>query len=296
MKKLVRIVLALVVVVVIGLGVLYFYRNSLIRTQVEKQANASLGVPTSLGSANVGLFGGTLGLGDLKIGSPKGYQADQMFTLGELGVGVNYGELRQNPIRVKTLTIDRPKAVLEYVDGKFNFQALMDQMAPSEKTEGEPKKMIIGELTVKDAQVEVRAPMLPQPVSLTIPTVTLKDVGTGEGAKNGAAIKDVVGATMSALAASAANSPQLKNLDVLTGALKAQAQQVLGNVQKELGNQIQAITGNVTGELNKALGGAGVDVGKAVENVTGGKDPAKAVQEGLGGLLGGDKKKNDEKK
>jgi uncharacterized protein involved in outer membrane biogenesis len=292
MKKLVvRVVLALVLILVVGLGALYFYRNSLIRSQVEKQANTSLGVTTTLGSANLGLFGGTLSLGDLKIGSPKGYQAPQMFTLGELGLGVNYGDLRKDPVRVRNITIDKPKAVLEYVDGKFNFQALMDQMGTSsdKKDSGETQKLIIDELTVKDAAVEVRAPMLAKPITVTVPTVWLKNIGNGEGAQNGAAIKDVIGATMSALAASAANSPELRNLDI-KGALQSQAQQVMGKVQKELGQQLQAITGNLSNEVGKALGGTGAD------KTIGGKDPAKAVEEGLGGLLGGEKKQKDKDK
>ena len=113
MKKIVlRVVLALVLILVVAVGGLYFYRNSLIRSQVEKQATTSLGVPTTLGSANLGLFGGTLSLGDLKISSPKGYQAPQMFTLGELGLGVNYSDLRKDPVRVSKISIDKPKAVL----------------------------------------------------------------------------------------------------------------------------------------------------------------------------------------
>ena len=103
MKKLIRIALALVLLLVIGVAVLYFYRNSLIRSAVESQANSSLGVKTTLGSANLGLFGGTLSLGDLKIGSPAGYKADQMFTLNELGLGVNYGELRKQPVGIVRL-------------------------------------------------------------------------------------------------------------------------------------------------------------------------------------------------
>src|SRR5881275_1972575 len=129
MKKIiVRTLLALVLLLMIAVGGLYFYRNSLIRSAVESQANSSLGVKTTLGSANLGLFGGTLSLGDLKIGSPAGYKADQRFTLNELGLGVNYGELRKQPIHVSKLVIDKPRAVLEYVNGKFNFQSLVDQM------------------------------------------------------------------------------------------------------------------------------------------------------------------------
>lgn len=295
-KTLVRVALALVAVLVIALGGLYFYRNSLIRSAVESQASSSLGVPTTLGGAHLGLFGGTLDLDDLKIASPAGYKADHMFTLGGLDLGVNYADLRKDPVRVGKITIDKPKAVIEYADGKFNFQALMDQLGsqPSDK-KTEPVKMIIDELTVKDAAVEVRHPMLPSPVSVTIPSVTLKQIGNGEGAQNGAAIKDVVGATMSALAASAANSPQLKDLSALTDQLKAQAQQALSKAQKELGQQVQSITGNVTTEINKRLGETGIDTGK-LKDLTGGKDPAKAVDDGLKNLLGGKKKKDEEKK
>jgi uncharacterized protein involved in outer membrane biogenesis len=298
MKKIViRIVLGVVVVLVIAVAGLYFYRNSLIRSAVESQANSSLGVKTTLGGAELGLFGGTLELEDLKIGSPQGYSAEQMFTLGELDLGVKYGELRQDPVRVRRIVIDRPKAVLEYVNGKFNFQAMMDQMAGKDaKTEKgkDPVKLIVDELTVKDASVAVRAPMLPSELAITIPTVTLKEVGTGEGSKNGAAIRDVVGAAMSALAAKAAESPQLANFAQLKGQLESQAKEVAGKVSRQLSEQVDTITKDVTGEVNKALEGTGVDVNKAVKDATGGKDPAKTVEKGIGDLLGG--KKKEEKK
>jgi len=298
MKKIViRIVLVLVLVLAVGLGTLYFYRNRLIRSAVETNASSSLGVKTTLGSANLGLFGGTLSLGNLNIGSPSGYSAPQMFTLGELGLGVDYGGLRKDPIHVSKITIDKPKAVLEYVNGKFNFQALMDQMGGGQQKtpdNKEPVKLIIDELMVKDAAVEVHAPMIPSAITVNIPTVTLKQVGNGDGAQNGAAIKDVVGATMSALAASAANSPQLKDFGQLNQILRDQAQQAMAKVQKELGQQVQAMTSQVTGELNKALG---PDAGKMLQGVTGGKDPAKMVDEGLKGLIpGGDSKKKDKEK
>jgi uncharacterized protein involved in outer membrane biogenesis len=295
MKKiLVRSAVALVAVLLVALAALYFYRNSLLRSAVESQANSSLGVKTTLGAAHLGLFGGTLDLDDLKIGSPAGYKADHMFTLNGLDLGVHYADLRKDPVRIGLITIDKPKAVLEYADGKFNFQALADQLGgntpPSDK-QSQPVKLIIDELTVKDAAVEVRHPMLRSPISVTIPTVTLKQIGNGDGAQNGAAIKDVVAATMSALAASAANSPQLKDLSALTDALKAQAQQALSKVQKELGQQIQS----VTGQLDKRLGDTGLDTGK-LKDLTGGKDPAKAVDDGLKNLLGGKKKSDDKKK
>ena len=40
MKKLMRLVLVAVVLLIIGVGVLYFYRNSLIRSAVETNASS----------------------------------------------------------------------------------------------------------------------------------------------------------------------------------------------------------------------------------------------------------------
>jgi uncharacterized protein involved in outer membrane biogenesis len=171
MKKIVlRSALALVAVLVVALAAVYFYRNSLLRSAVESQASNSLGVKTTLGAAHLGLFGGTLDLDDLKVGSPAGYKADHMLTLGGLDLGVHYADLRKDPVRIGQITLDQPKAVLEYADGKFNFQALADQLGggtqPSDK-QSQPVKLIIDELTVKDAAVEVRHPMLPTSGSLS---------------------------------------------------------------------------------------------------------------------------------
>jgi hypothetical protein len=184
---------------------------------------------------------------------------------------------------------------LEYVNGKFNFQALMDQMSSTKTPENkEPVKLIIDELTVKDAAVEVHAPMLPNAITVNIPTVVLKQVGNGEGSQNGAAIKDIVGATMSALAASAANSPELKNFGALNQILRDQAQQAMGKVQKELGQQIQGMTQQVSGQVEKVLG---PDAGKMIQGATGGKDPGKLIDDNLKGLIpGGEKKKDKDKK
>ena len=306
MKKLRRIVGVLVALVVVGVGVLYFYRNSIVRSVVEKQSTASLGVPTKLGSANVGLFGGTLNLSDFKIASPSGYSAEQIFTLGALDLGVSYGQLREKPIRVNSMVMDKPVVVLEHANGKFNFQAMMDNMGggSAKSTSKEPKtedgkdpvKLIIDQLTVKDATVTLKAfpPLLPKDFTVTVPELKLANIGNAEGAKNGAAIKDVVGAVISALAAKVSTMPDLKQFGDLDKLLGQQAKAVMGDISKEMEKQVSQIQGQVLGEVNKALGNVGGDVGKLIP---GGGDLSKDINKVLPGggdlgkvLGGGDKK------
>src|SRR5215217_5122344 len=94
------IVLLLLLVVVVGGIVLYMNINRIVRQQVEKQSTAQLNVPTKLDSANVSLFGGSVNLSKFDVGSPQGFQAPAMMSLGGIDVGVTLGELRQDPIRV----------------------------------------------------------------------------------------------------------------------------------------------------------------------------------------------------
>ena len=121
-----RILLVVVLLLVVGGVIVYFTLDGIIRNQVEQQSSKSLNLPTKLESANLSLFGGTLSLKNYQVSSPPGFSGEPMLSLGELGVGVSYRELRGDPVKVQSITIDRPKMLLEHVNGKFNIKAMAD--------------------------------------------------------------------------------------------------------------------------------------------------------------------------
>src|SRR5438270_10767294 len=101
MKKTIKwIVLALVLVIVIGVIVVLLKLDGIGKSTVESQTENQLKLKTDLGSAHVSVFGGKVKLSDLKIGSPQGFTAPEMFALGGVNVGVTYGQLRDDPIRI----------------------------------------------------------------------------------------------------------------------------------------------------------------------------------------------------
>src|SRR3954471_11011571 len=113
MKKVVkRGVIGLVALVVLAIGIVWLSLNSIVRSTVESQASTQLGVPTTLGGANVSLFGQSLSLNDLKIGSPKGFPAPQLFTLGGTNVSVNVTHLTGTPVRVESIAVNQPTLVI----------------------------------------------------------------------------------------------------------------------------------------------------------------------------------------
>src|SRR4051812_35038475 len=108
-----------VLLVVIGLVALYLSLNSIVRSTVEKQSTAQLNVPTNLQAANVSLLGGDVSLKGFQVGSPQGFKADQMMSLGGVDVGVKLSQLREQPLRVNQITITDPKMVIEMQGMKF---------------------------------------------------------------------------------------------------------------------------------------------------------------------------------
>jgi hypothetical protein len=278
MKLFRRILLAVVLLIVIAVVVVYMRLDGIVKNEVETQASSSLNLKTTLDNAKLSLFGGKLSLNQLQIASPQGYSAPQMFGVGDTSVAVSYGELRKTPVHIGSIVIDKPKLVIEQQNGVFNFKKAMDSIPPGDSSapKGEPLKLVIDDLQVRNATVVVRPglPGLPAEINVAVPSIVMKNVGTGDGSQNGAAVKDVVMQVITALAGSASNSTDLPaELKSLLGAN-------VGAVAGQLGAEAQKrIAAAIPGDLGKNLSQIVKDPQALI------KDPSKAVQ-GLGGMLG----------
>lgn len=286
MKILKWVLLGLVAVVIIGLVVFWVTLDRVVRRTVEAQATKSLATQTTLDGASVAPIRGKLALDDLKIDSPAGFTAEHILTLDGVNMEVSYGELRQDPVRVSSVRIKQPTLVLEVKDlTKTNIQALMDQIPKGPEPTGEekPVNLIIGTLAVEDATVLVRPGIqgLPQEIKLTLPTLQMTDVGTGEGNQNGAAIKDVVMLVLTEMASKAADSDQIP--PELRQLLALDVKQLTARLQQELNVQIE----KVSQELGKKLGGElGTVVGDVLKDPKAATtNPSAAIEQGLGALL-----------
>lgn len=283
--KIVKWSLLVVVLLIIIAGLVgYFSLNGIVRRTVQSQSEKSLNLPTTLAGANVSLFGGHLTLNDYKVGNPAGYGKDNMLSLDSINVNVSYGQLRQEPIRVQSIEIKGPRLLLERNGTQLNVQAAMEQMPKTEPAEpSKPMKVIIDNLTVSNAQVVIKPaiPGLPEEYTLTIPTVSLSNIGSGEGAENGAAIKEVVMLLTTTLAAKAAESEQLP--PELRQLLSLDVGQLTQALQAKFNVQVQKLADDLAKKLPPGVGNLVEDAAKNPEEVL--KDPGKTLQRGLDGLI-----------
>lgn len=286
MKILKWVVLAVVLLLIVGGLVLYFSLNGIVRSTVQKQTQNQLKVDTQLGSAKVSLFGGSLSLNDFALGSPKGFAAPRLFQLGQASVDVSYGQLRDDPIRIKNVTIQRPVLTIEQTNGQVNIKSLLDQLPPAAQPAGEQKqiRLIIDQLSIANPQVVLRPgiPGLQEQIVIPMQGITLQGVGTGEGNQNGAAIQQVVMEVIGAMADAAAKSDKVPA--ELRALITLDPSQLASKLGETAGKEMQ----KVQQQLQKQLPAPATQaIGDVLQKATGQQDPGKAVEKGLGGLMGG---------
>src|SRR6266436_2794485 len=240
MRPLRRVLLVLVSLLVIAGVVAWLNLDRILKRTVETEGSSSLKLSTTLNRAHLSLLGGRLHLNRLDIASPKGFSAPHMLELGDVDLAVRYGQLRKDPIHVQSLTLNQPRLVIEQSNGVVNFKKALDRMPASDSSAEKPLKLIIDELKMQDAQVVIH-PGLPgvrQEIVVPVPSITLKNVGSGS--LNGGQV---------------------------AGKLGAEAQrQIAAAIPGELGNRLSKVAGDPQ---------------------TLAKDPSKALQGELGGILGG---------
>jgi uncharacterized protein involved in outer membrane biogenesis len=245
--------------VLAGLFIGYMMLNNIVRLAVEKNATQSLKVQTQLGRASVAPFAGDVSLTDLRVASPEGFTAGNMFMLGHLKVEVSYSELFGAPVKVASVTIDKPRLVIEQAGGKLNFMELAknlksDKPAPAPGDKSEPIKVIINQIQMSGAEVVILPgiPGLDKPITLTIPPINLSNIGNADGAQTGEEIGRVVTELVQAIAQKAAESdrvpPQVREL------LKLDLTNLRAELQGRLESEIDKAKGKAIDEINKGIG------------------------------------------
>jgi len=286
------VILLLIVTVVAGA----FFINSIARKGIESGSTYALGVPTTLVSARVGLTSGEFSMSGLNVANPAGgFTTSDFLSLGEGSVAVSLGSLRDDVVELPTLTLSDISMNLERKGALSNYQIILDNLKRFESGESKPaepggpsKKFVIRKLQIRDVNVHVD--LLPEGGKLTqvdvpIDLIELKDVGSG-GKSVG--ISDLAGVILKTIITVAIQ----KGGDLIPGDISGELTRSLGELRNLSDQDITVLLGD--GTVVKTLGKTGEELRKAAGDV--GKKAEEGVKrlgEGIGNILGGEKKKDE---
>ncbi len=194
MKKLLKVLAALFLLSVIALVAIgFFFLDPIVTRTVNTVGPRVTGTKVELDAARISPLTGGATLAGLFVGNPEGWTGDKAIYLGTLRASVQPISLLRDHVVVNEVFIDGPEFVYERrLLGGSNIDALLRQIEqntgggarPPTTTEpgGAPKapmKFAIRELRVENAKVTLIA--AGRTVTLTLPPLTIRDLGVAEG-------------------------------------------------------------------------------------------------------------------
>jgi len=271
----------LVVLIVLATAVVGLFANSALKVAIETAGTKALSVDVSVKEVDLSIIGGRLGIADLTINNPPGYQNDLLLELGQASVEVDTKSLLSDIVNIKDIRLDGMTIVLEQrgVSGN-NLQDIMKKLPAVDEKASKPsgKKLHIDTLEITNTNVKVK--LLPVPskadtLKFKLAPIKLTDLGGDNDL-------DTVGLSRTILLALAGGIAE-QGTNVLP-------KEMLGSITTEL-RKLGGLPDVLTQAGIKVLD-AGTDTGKGAGEgvIKGAEDVGKGITDGIKGLF---EKKDD---
>jgi hypothetical protein len=266
--KVLRIVLlAVVVLIVVGVVLVHLFADRALKIGIETAATKTLNVGVSVEDVDLSIIGGKVRLQNLVIDNPKGYQHTKLLELKDARIAVNVKSLLSDVVNIKDIKLVGANVVLEQKGiSQNNLNEVIKSIPSKDDAEPSGKKLHIDNLELSEVTVKVK--LLPLPgradtIPLKLSPIRMTDLGSDD------------------------------KLDVAMLSSKILLAIAGGIAEQGAGILPDEIIGPLTGEL-KRLGAASEALLKeGVGILEEGTDLGKDIGEGLKGLFGPKKKKQE---
>lgn len=206
MKKAVIIGTFAVVAIAIAGAAFYFLSNlnSIVAGAVEDNGSQVTQTRVSLSGVDIALREGRGSIKGLRIASPEGYEARDVFSLGDITVDIDLGSVRKDPIVLDEVRIQAPFIAAEIgKNGTSNVDELRKRVqsysAGASKGAGESKeitkRILIKSFVFEQGRVDVDASALGlEKRTIDLPEIRLTNVGGKNGAPPDKIAQEIIGA------------------------------------------------------------------------------------------------------
>ena len=289
LKILCIILLVIVILIAIASVAVRLFADSALGVAIESAGTKALNVGVSVDKVDLSVLRGRLGLQNLVINNPAGYQHDTLLELAQGQVTVESRSLLSDVVNIKDISLDGVNVVLEQRGiSSNNLQDIIKQLPTKEKQASEPagKKLHIDSLEITNIKVNVKLLPIPGKVdtlTLKLTPIKMTDLG-GENDLDTIALSRKL---LLAIAGGIAKQGAGLLPDEMLGSLKSELGKLgaLPDILMDTGGKLLEAGTDVGKDATEAGKSVGEGVIKGVENV------GKGITEGLTGLL----KKKEEK-
>ena len=235
------------VLAIIIAGVYFFAPSleSIVQKIVHKYGSEITGTDVNLKGFKLGLANGEGSISEITVGNPKGYDAKNIFELGNIYVKVDIKSLTSDTIIIEDIEVSKPIINYEMLSlTRNNITDIQENIkkntakSSSAKTEDKAeesksedtaasKKVIIKKLSIKDGEINAIVGK-EEAVSVKLPTITMTNIGEDKkGESITTSISKIIGKILTTASNAVVNSKisdlkgvAEKNLEDITGGVK----------------------------------------------------------------------------
>lgn len=207
MKKwLVRIVIALVALLVVGVVAVTLFLDRAVKHGVETVGPQLTKVPIKLDGVGLSLLTGSGSIKGLEVGNPEGYKAGNAIHLDRASLSLSPGSLFSDKIVIRSIRIEGPVINVEGSPSKNNLTQIRDNVQAALGSVGSGstgqggaasspgKKLQVDEFILTGAKVNYTVPGVGLTVPIAVPDIKMTGLGTGpEGITAGDLTSRVLG-------------------------------------------------------------------------------------------------------
>jgi hypothetical protein len=194
-------VLVVVAALAAGAGIWWLGNNvdRLVKDAIEDYGSRMTGARVAVRSVELRASGEGIVKG-LFIGNPKGFKTPHAARIEQFDLALDLASLTGNVIHVHRINIVTPDLIYERGDTLTNVDAIQKNISsyigPSQ-SQGPGRKLIVDQLTIRSAKAQASAAFMSgNTVEVSLPDLTLRDIGKAKGGVTPAELGQIVAAAM----------------------------------------------------------------------------------------------------
>jgi hypothetical protein len=281
LRKLYVVLSTIAVLVIIAVVAINLFADNALKTAIQSAGTKALTVGVRVDDVELSILGGKLGLENLAIDNPPGYQHEKLLELGEANITVQTRSLLRDVVNIKDIRLDSADIVLEQkgISGN-NLQDIIKRLPPKQESEPSGKKLHIDKLELTNARVKVK--LLPVPgkvdtLTFKLAPIRLTDLGSQNDLNTITLSRKILLAIAGGIAEQGADvlptemlgslASQLRKFDAVPQALLTEGRKIL--------------------EAGTGIGEGGAETGSSAGKgvIKGAEKVGKGIAEGLKGIL-----------
>jgi hypothetical protein len=186
-KKAVTVILLAVLILAVVM-VIDIFTDYALKAGIEVAATKTLNVGVNAEEVDFSIMRGKLGISNLLINNPPGYQHDKLLELKDAQIEVNVKSLLGDRVSIRKIKLDGVNVVLEQRGVvSNNLQDVIKTISDKRKAKGESKrggkKLHIDNLEISN--ITVKAKLLPVPgradtITLKLDPIVMTDLGSDD--------------------------------------------------------------------------------------------------------------------